>query len=102
MRRSLKHLDQLGHTPRGPLGRQSNLSRLDSKRAWLDRCGSLLQPGAQELIHCLLERLAGTAYLPFEKGRHIVVDGQGGSHIMMFSKTHHDVNIAFQPHNLLV
>ena len=75
MRRALKHLDQLRHASRGPLGRQPDLSRLDSKRARLDRCARLLKPGAKQLIHCLLQRLAGTAYLLFEEAGYIVVDG---------------------------
>lgn len=92
MRWPFKHLDQLGHAAGGPFGRQADFFWLDSKWARLDRCGGLLQPGAQELVHCLLQGLAGTAYLLFEEGCYVVVDGQSGSHIMMFSKTHLDVN----------
>jgi len=75
MRRAFQHLDQLGHASRGPSGRQPDLSRLDSKRARLDRRGRLLKPGAKQLIDCLLQRLAGTAYLLFEEAGYVVVDG---------------------------
>lgn len=91
MRRSLKHLDQLGHASRGPSGRQSDLLWLYSKRTWLDRRGRLLKPGAKQLIHGLLQRLAGTAYLLFEETGHIVVESQSRSHIMMMLLKHHDV-----------
>ncbi len=94
MRRPFQHFNQLGHAARCPLGRQSDLFGLDSKRTWLDRRGRLLKPGAKQLIHGLLQRLAGAAYLLFEEGCYIVVDGEGRSHIMMFSKRHHDVNLA--------
>jgi hypothetical protein len=92
MRWPFQHLGQFGHAAGGPFGGQSDLSRLDSKGARLDRRRGLLKPGAQELIHGLLQGLAGTAYLSFEEGRNVVVDGQGCSHIMMFSLRHHDVN----------
>jgi hypothetical protein len=96
MRWPFQHLDQLGHAAGGPLGRQSDLFGLDSKRVRLDRRGGLLKPGAQELIHRLLQGLAGAAYLSFEEGCYVIVDGQGCSHIMMFSKMHHDVNMVIR------
>jgi hypothetical protein len=39
----------------------------------------------------LLERLAGFARFGAQLGRHIIVKGQGGSHILMLSPGHHDV-----------
>lgn len=91
MRRPFQHLDQLGHAARGPFRGQADFFGLDSKRARLDWCGGLLKSGAKQLVHGLLQGLAGAAYLFFEEAGYVVVDGQGCSHIMMLSKWHHDV-----------
>jgi hypothetical protein len=42
------------------------------------------------MIHDVLEALAFTAGLAFEPGLYVVIEGQGGSHILMLAQRHHD------------
>jgi hypothetical protein len=51
-----------------------------------------VQAGAQNAVHDLLEGLTGLAGFGAELGRYIVIESQGGSHIMMLHHQHHDVN----------
>lgn len=44
------------------------------------------QAPAEQVVHGALERVAGAAHLFPHKASNIVVEGEGGSHIMMLDK----------------
>lgn len=68
--------------------------------AWADREGGGRVPipaatresEPQALVDDLLERLARAPDLGLEPVGHVLVEGQGGAHILMLHIEHHDVN----------
>jgi hypothetical protein len=85
MRWAFQHINQLLDAAGCPLDWQAKPSRLHAKGLRLRRSGRFLQSGAKQLVHSLLQRLAGSPHLLFEEACYIIVDSQGCSHIMMFS-----------------
>jgi len=65
--------------------------RLDSVRRKRSGFQSNVQARTQNAVYDLFEGLAGLAHFGAQLGRHIVVKGEGGSHILMLSPGHHDV-----------
>ena len=53
---------------------------------------SLFQSEAEKMVDCGLERNPAALHLVTEKAGNIVIEGQSGSHIMMITTRHHDVN----------
>lgn len=51
-----------------------------------------LQPSAQRLVDDFAEWPAGTARFRLEVGRHVVIQGERRSHVLMLRSKHHDVN----------
>ena len=47
---------------------------------------------SQALVDNFLERLARAPNLRLEPGRHVLVEAQGGAHILMLQTTNHDVS----------
>lgn len=72
----------------------SQVARLDLERLAVGRRGGTSEAPSQRLVDHVPEGTAGTARERPELGRNIVVEGQGGAHILMLIVRHHDVKIA--------
>ena len=91
MRGTFDLLQELADVVELKAGAQAEIPRWDAKRFRRRRLAARGQASTQELVDGFLEGTAGASPLRLELGENVVVEGQGGSHIMMLTACHHDV-----------
>ena len=64
----------------------ASVERLDDKAFSLDWLGGIKEAGAKNTVDRLLHGFACAEVFLFEQGGYVVIDGQSGSHIMMFTE----------------
>lgn len=67
------------------LGSDAGIERLDDETLSLRGIVQVIDATAQDAVDGLLPRLAGAAVFTLELDGEVVVDGEGGAHIMMFA-----------------
>jgi hypothetical protein len=93
VQRALDLLDELRNiVQRKPWPKVTEIARCDLEGLPLAGSATRRQSATQRFVHDLSKRPAGAARFRLELGRHIVVQGERGSHVLMLGRRHHDVN----------
>lgn len=80
---TLYFFEKFGDTVVAEPWRQAHRNRRNHKRLSGLRIAAGSQAPAQQVVHGALERSAGAPHFFLHQASYIVVDGKGGSHIMM-------------------